>query len=540
MNKMQRDIGLIGLTFVAVSGVIGSGWLFAPQGSAALAGPASLIAWGIGGFAMFLLALTFAEISSMLPVPGGIARVPQFSHGNVVSMAMGWSAWIGYSTTAPIEVEAMLRYLIGEVDWLYVDFATKEFTWAGIALIAGMLLLFTIINAIGVKFFTYLNTTITWVKIAVPVIVTVMILADRFVAGNMTQESTGGFMPFGWHGVLAAVSTGGIVFSFIGFRHAIDMAGEAKNPGFTIPAALILAVFICLLIYGGMQLAFIGALTDADLANGWGSINLGHDYGPMAAIASVLGILWLVSLLQVGAVLGPFGGGLVSVGSNGRLALALAQNGLFPKFFRAISNTGVPLMALLLNFVVGAIAIIVFDFAGLVALNGAAITLSFVVGPIAVIALRTLMPERTRPFRMPLASVLAPVAFVVATMMVYWSGWDTIWPLGLALAVGAIIFAVRAATGGMEDGMDLKEAIWLIPYLLGLGVISYLGDFGDGAQKVIPFGWDLLVCAVFGLAIFFMAIKFRLDQQKFDLYMKEEMAWEEEFDPERPTGPYPL
>ncbi len=58
---------------------------------------------------MLLLALTFAEISAMLPVPGGIARIPQFSHGNVVAVAMGWSGWVGYNTTASIEVEAMLR-----------------------------------------------------------------------------------------------------------------------------------------------------------------------------------------------------------------------------------------------------------------------------------------------------------------------------------------------------------------------------------------------------------------------------------------------
>ena len=101
--QLNREIGLVGLTFVAVGGIIGSGWLFAPLLAAKAAGPAALIAWAIGAFAMLLLAVTFAEISAMLPVPGGIAAVPQFSHGNVVSMAMGYTAWIGYNTTAPIE-----------------------------------------------------------------------------------------------------------------------------------------------------------------------------------------------------------------------------------------------------------------------------------------------------------------------------------------------------------------------------------------------------------------------------------------------------
>ena len=460
---LQRSIGLIGLTFVAVSGVIGSGWLFAPQDSAALAGPASLLAWAIGGVAMFLLALTFAEVTAMLPVPGGIARVPLFSHGNVVAMAMGWSAWIGYTTTAPVEVEAMLRYLVGEQPWLYADVATKEFTVLGMGLVVVTIGLLTVANAFGVRFFAYLNTTITWMKIAVPAVVTLVILADRFVPGNFTRASSGGFMPYGWHGVLAAASAGGIVFSLIGFRHAIDMAGEAKNPGFTIPAALLLALAICLLLYGGMEVAFIGALTEEDLAGGWARLDLGHDYGPMAAIAQVLGPLWLVALLQAGAVLGPFGGALVAVGSNGRLAYALAENGLLPKRFRQISRFGVPLSALLLNFAVGLVAVAVFDFEALVALNGAAITLSFVVGPLAVVALRELLPDRPRPFRMPLASLLAPLAFIVATLLVYWSGWDTVWPLGAALL---------AATGAMAVWAWHSAAMSLGAIAVAVGLVE--------------------------------------------------------------------
>lgn len=55
---MNRSIGLIGLTFVAVSGVIGSGWLFAPLLTSRRAGPASIVAWIIGGVVILLLALS--------------------------------------------------------------------------------------------------------------------------------------------------------------------------------------------------------------------------------------------------------------------------------------------------------------------------------------------------------------------------------------------------------------------------------------------------------------------------------------------------
>jgi len=117
---MHRSIGLLSLTFVAISGILGSGWLFAPLLAAQAAGPSALVAWVIGGFAMLLLAATFAEIAAILPVAGGIGRVPHFSHGSVVSMAMGWTAWIGYNTTATIEVEAVLRYSKTLAPWLYL------------------------------------------------------------------------------------------------------------------------------------------------------------------------------------------------------------------------------------------------------------------------------------------------------------------------------------------------------------------------------------------------------------------------------------
>ena len=89
---MQRSIGLIGLTFVAISGMIGSGWLFGPLFAAQLAGPAAIVSWVLAGFGMLLIALTYAEISAMFPVAGGLARLPHFSHGNVVSMSIGWAA----------------------------------------------------------------------------------------------------------------------------------------------------------------------------------------------------------------------------------------------------------------------------------------------------------------------------------------------------------------------------------------------------------------------------------------------------------------
>lgn len=517
IGRMPREIGFIGLTFIAVSGVFGSGWLFAPLLAAQHAGPASLVAWAVGGLAMLLLALTFAEISAMLPVPGGIARVPQFSHGNVTSMAMGWSAWVGYSTTAPIEVEVMLRYLAPRAEWLFTAAGSSTLAWPGVAVAGALLAAFTVINALGVKVLATVNSTLTWAKLGIPAVVIVLFIASRFEPSNFTAE--GGFAPLGLAGVLGAVSSGGVIFAFIGFRHAIDMAGEVKNPGVTIPAALILSIIICFVIYSGLQLAFIGALSADDLGKGWAALSFHNDLGPLSAIASVLGLMWLVSLLNVGAVIAPFGGALVAVGSNARIAYALAENGFFPKRFAGLSRLGVPLAALLLNLCFSSLIFVLLPFDGLVQLNSCAIVLSFIVGPVAAAALRRLLPDVPRPLRIPLLDAVALVAFVVATLVIYWGGWSTIWRLGVCLGVGLTLFLLHLRRHP-DETLDVNEALWLVPYLLGIAAVSALGTFGG--LGVIPFGIDMAVLSVLSAATFVLAIRSRLSRDKLNRYLDVE------------------
>ncbi|CUH41373.1 APC family permease [Ruegeria atlantica] len=525
MAKLKRDIGLVGLTFISVGGIIGSGWLFGPLLAVQHAGPAAILSWIIGAVAMFVLAITFAEISAMLPIPGGIARVPQFSHGNIVSMAMGWTAWIGYNTTAPIEVEAMLKYLGPYAPWLHTA-DTGDLTGAGIAVALFFMLLFVVINALGVKFFTQVNATLTWAKIAIPIVLSILLIASRFDTGNFTQP--GGFAPYGLQGIMAAVSTGGVIFSFIGFRHVVDMAGEVRNPKVAIPAALVLSIILCAAIYVGLQIAFIGALDPEMLKNGWASLNF-CGQGPLDGVILSVGIVWFLSVLNIGSVIGPFGNGLVSTGSNARIAMALSQNGFLPKRLQILSSFGVPLWALALNFLIGILFLLTVPFTTVIALNGAAIVVSFAVGPIAVVCLRRLMPDHLRSIRIPFVKVVAITAFAVATLIVYWSGWDTVWRLGIALIVGFVLLLARFHN--RLDEMDVTEALWLVPYFGGIGLISFLGQFGEGALKQIPFGWDILLCVLFSVIIFGLAVRSSLSAKKFQTYIAEE----ELLDPKKPV-----
>lgn len=284
-----------------------------------------------------------------------------------------------------------------------------------------------------------------------------------------------------------------------------------------MPAALILSVLICFLVYGGLQLAFVGALPSDMLSNGWNGLLVNAQLGPMEAIATSLGLLWMISLLNVGAVLSPFGGGLVATGSNARLAYALAQNRFFPNFFTKLSKRDIPLHALLLNFVFNLLVYILMPFSEIVRLNSSAIVLSFVVGPVAVVSLRYLMPDQPRPLRLPAVNWIGAAAFIISTLVIYWSGWDTLWRLGIALLAGLVLFLVSARYRDMGK-LDFPSATWLLPYFAGIGVISYLGTFGG--RGIIPFGWDVVVIAIFALAVFFYAIACRLPEKRFAEQMK--------------------
>ncbi|MCH2179917.1 MAG: APC family permease [Mariniblastus sp.] len=523
---LQRQVGLVSLTLIAAGGILGSGWLFSPLLTAQLAGPASIISWMIGAVAMLLVALCFAEVSSVLPVAGGIARIPRYTHGDITAAVIGWTAWVGYCTQAPIEVAVVLRY--ASQSWPALVSTAGVATTAqsddaslsvlGFFAAGGLLVAFVLINAIGAAAFAKANSAITWLKFAVPVVIATTFISSRFDLSNFS--STAEFAPYGWHGIFSAVSTGGIVFALIGFRHAIDMAGETRNPSRNVPLALIFGLLIPLFIYLLLQVAFIGALDPSELKNGWKHVEATHGLGPLAALSATLGISWLTACIYGGALIGPAGGALVATGSNARLAYGLARNQFLPTFFQHLSRRGIPVNALLLNFILGLLLLTLLTFKNIVAINTAAIVLSFSIGPVAVLALRRQMPNAKKRFQIPLPRLIATLGFTVSSLIVYWSGWTSI--LVLLLVVGAslaTLFVKRLVLDKKSwASFDFRESLWLVPFLGSLTAVSMLGNFGG--RGYIPFGWDMLVVVAVTMVNFWIANWCSLSDEKAALYRK--------------------
>ena len=91
------------------------------------------------------------------------------------------------------------------------------------------------------------------------------------------------------------------------------------------------------------------------------------------------------------------------------------------------------------------------------------------------------------------------------------------WKLLVAILIGFALLAISAATSSPEHrpSLDWAAGVWLAPYLVGLGVVSYLGSFG-GPANALPFGWDVLVMALFSLAIYLLAVRMRLPREEIE------------------------
>lgn len=136
--------------------------------------------------------------------------------------------------------------------------------------------------------------------------------------------------------------------------------------------------------------------------------------------------------------------------------------------------------------------------------------LSYGSGPLTLAALRRQTPDAPRSFKVPGGDTIPYLAFFSGNLIVFWAGWDVNWKLFVAVAIGYALLAVFRATGNRLPLDWRAGASWVVPWLLGLALISYLGTFGGG-RGVLGFEVAALVIAAFSAVIYVVALRFRLD-----------------------------
>jgi amino acid transporter len=510
---LKREMGLIGATWASETSIIGSGWLFGAWLAAAAAGTSAIIGWLIGGVAVVILALVHAELGGMYPVAGGTARFPHYAFGSVAGISFGFFSWVQALTVAPIECFAVLQYASYYWHSVY-NTTTGVTTGLGFLMTIILMAFFTAVNFMAMRLFSKVNAAITWWKVAIPVFA-IIVLFTKFHASNF--GAGGGFMPYGVKALFAAIPSAGIVFAYLGFEQADQLAGEIKNPQRNLPRAIILAVLIGTTIYCLLQVVYIGAISPSLLTHGWAATanDAGLKSGPFAFVAGLAALGWLATLLRIDAVISPVGTGLIYQTSTSRVGYGLARNRYFPQIFGWVDRRGVPWVSLLFAFGAGLLFLLPFpSWKSLVGLVTSASVLMYAGAPLSLGAFRGQVPDAIRPYRMPGAVVMAPLAFIIANMLIYWSGFEVIWKLGIVLVIGYVLIGISMAFDPQRPPLDWKSATWLPVYLIGMGIISWQGQFSGQSSKTplpptntnhIAFWWDMALVAGFSLVIYYWA-----------------------------------
>lgn len=522
--KLRKEIGLVGLLFAAIGSIIGSGWLFSSLHASEQAGPASLVSWVIGAIMFILIGLTYSELGVMFPHSGGVARYPHYAFGSFTSYSMGWVTWLGAAAVAPVEVSAVLTYATSYLPWL----ENSDTTLTGLGILVAVLLMavFVGINFMGVRWFARINNVLVWWKLFMIVLVIVALLVTAFHASNLTDF--GGFTPYGWHGAFSAIPAAAIAFSFFGFRQGIELAGETSHPKRNVPITLIGSVVICGALYFLLQLAFLGSVPSSAVAKG-GWANVGENFpaaiggataqfAPLAAIASIIGLGWLAVMLYADAIISPSDTGLIYLSVTARLSYAMGRNRNAPSTLAAVNRRGVPWVSLILAWIVGCIFFLPFpSWQSLVGIVTTMTVLSFGSGPIALLTLRRQIPDVERPFKLRGAWVIASLALLSTNLIIYWSGWDQVWKMMLAIVLGYILLGIfQARAKGNAPPLDFRYGWWVLFWFAGITILSYLGSYSGtsaanaGERDLIDFTGGIVANIILTAVVLALAYVSRL------------------------------
>jgi len=501
--KLKKEMGLLGLTCVAVGGMIGSGIFSLPAVMASVAGPSFLYGLLLTGIIVTFLALPYTELGSAFPITGGPYALPRLAFGDFGGFTMGWAYFLyAFIGTAAI-IDIFVTYLNYYIPGLAVGLTL---TPVGIVVAVVFLWIWTLMNILGVKWGTLYGIITTFGKI-IPLLLFAGVGLLYLNVGNFSNP-----FPFGVSSIGLAMSLG--FFSFTGFEAVVIPSAEVKNPGRTIPLAMLLTIAIVTAVYMFVSFAFTGMINWAGLSlkvGDWASI--GNLSSPLANVGAALGLPILAAVAIVGAVISTAGAGGDWVLFQGRIPFAMAADHLFFKSMATVDEKrGTPVKALLFaSALTMIIQILIPNFPSAALVASITTLVPYAAAALALPVLRKTRPEVERPVKIPFALAIAIVGFVGASIFVYWAAWPWTIVGAILMILGAPLFYLfkRPIAG------ELTRTAWIWVYLVGLAILSYIGDPFFTFDNFLPIGpigllrypYDGIAVTVFSLLIFGWAYK---------------------------------
>jgi len=415
-QHLDKTVGTLQLFTLGFGTIIGVGWIIVLGEWLGQAGPlGAALAFAVGGLAMILVGLCYAELAALLPVSGGEIAYAYEAFGLKTSFAIGWFLSLSYISTTIFEAVSigwLVAVLVPGIQGPTVYTSWGEPVRAGTLLLGlGGMLLITILNYRGVKNAARFQDTVTYSLLG---------LSAVFIVAGFLGGEVGNLQPLFknsgsgtvWGGILAVFATA--PFWFAGFdviptvMEERSSASSLSSMGMVLVASIGMAgLFYCLVIVSASMTMPWENLQALELpaAKAFGSISA--PLGTLVLIAGLMGIVSTWNAIFLAA---------------SRLIFALGRaRVILPAFGNIHRNFHSPTVAVVFVGVVGSIGTLLGRRAILVivTVSGTCMAFAFFITCLSMIRLRRIRPRQQRPYRTPGGTLTAALAALVCLFMVF-------------------------------------------------------------------------------------------------------------------------
>ncbi len=441
--RLRRVLG-VSAVFSAGYGNVGSSIYYALGIVALVAMGATPVVLAIAGVLFIFTALTYAEGTAMLPEAGGSATFARHGFNDLGGFTAGWALMLSYIVTISISAFTIPPYL----GFFWAPF--KEDPIIGTTVSMGIVLLLMTVNVIGIKETSLINIGATILDIGTQVSLVIIgfillfsptVLFHRMFTNWPTTDN-----------LILGIALASIAYT--GIETMSQMAEETKQPEKRVPRALIMMIVTVLVIFAGISLVSLSAMTPQELASEWAR-------DPVAGIAANLPLAWLVTALK--PLIAILAGTILLIATNSgimgisRLAFSLGNHKLVPAVLGKVHpRFKTPYISIILFSLISLLIISPGFFAADVFKNMGALyafgsLLAFMFAHASILSLRAKKPELPRPFKiggsirikgreLPVTAILGLVATMIIWVIILITQPYSRW-VGIAwMAAGFIIY----------------------------------------------------------------------------------------------------
>lgn len=440
---LKRGLSARHIRFMALGSAIGTGLFMGSSGAIQTAGPAVLIAYIIGGAAVFMVMRALGEMIVRHPVSGSFGQYASRYIHPFAGFLVGWTFAFEMFLVAVFDATAIGVYMgfwFPEVpQWIWV---------------LAVVFIIAAVNLVGVKVFGELEFWFALIKIVAiialiaagaAIIVFGFGIAGHDQMGPQNLVDHGGFMPHGIWGLLASFTI--VMFAFGGIEIIGVTAGEAQNPKKVIPQA-INSVPVRILLFYVLTLGVIMMIQP------W--VDITGKSSPFVSIFESLGFQAAAALFNVILITAALSAMNADIFGAGRMIHGLAEQGQAPKAFMRTTKTGVPIMtviSMMVALLIGVVLNFLFPNQVLFLLGALATFATVLVWLVILIAhirmKRVIASENRLPSEFPVP----------------------MWPIASYLTVGFIVMVI-VLVGIVPES---RPALWVGLIWVGVICLAYFG-----------------------------------------------------------------